>query len=135
MILRLSVPTAQLLEVPVTQVVAEGPSGSFCLLPKHLDVVAVLIPSLLTFRREGAPSGSPEGVAAVDHGLLTKVGDRVTVICQRALVAEDAAGAVAALRARAEEEGEREKRARLVLARLEADVVRQLGSLRGRDGS
>jgi F-type H+-transporting ATPase subunit epsilon len=133
MILELSVPTAQLLEVPVTQVVAEGLAGSFCLLPRHLDTVAVLVPGLLTFRRKGELPGSPEGVAAIDHGLLTKVGGRVTVICQRAQVAADAAGALAALRARELERSERERRARAVLARLEADVVRQLGSLRGRD--
>lgn len=125
--LRIRVPTEALLDTPVTRVVAEAHSGSFCLLPRHLDLVTVLVPGLLSYTR---PDGS-EGVVVVDHGLLTKVGSHIEVVCQRALVAADVAGAMAALRAQMEQRSEREKRARTTLARLEVDVVRQLGELRG----
>jgi len=115
----------------VTKVIAESPAGSFCLLPLHVDVATVLVPGLLTFTR---PDGE-EVAVAVDHGALVKVGDEVRVACQRALVAGDAAAAATAVRERFEAQSERDKRARAALARLESDVVRRLGELRGRHGA
>jgi F-type H+-transporting ATPase subunit epsilon len=52
--LLLSVPTGVLLDEPVTKVIAESPDGSFCLLPRHLDLATVLVPGLLTFVRPTA---------------------------------------------------------------------------------
>lgn len=129
--LLLSVPTDVVLEEPVTKVIAESPAGSFCLLPRHVDLATVLVPGLLTFTR---PDGE-EVAVAVDHGALVKVGDEVRVACQRAFVAGDAADAATAVRERFEVQSERDKRARAALARLESDVVRRLGELRGRHGT
>jgi alternate F1F0 ATPase F1 subunit epsilon len=92
--LLLSVPTDVVLEEPVTKVIAESPTGSFCLLPRHVDLATVLVPGLLTFTR---PDGE-EVAVAVDHGALVKVGDEVRVACQRALVTGTAADAATAVR-------------------------------------
>lgn len=127
----LSVPTEVLLDEAVVKVVAESPGGHFCLLPRHVDVATVLVPGLLSFVR---PDGT-EAVVAVDHGVLVKVGDTVRVACERAQPAPDAEAAARAVRERFFVQSEREKRARATLARLEGDVVRRLGDLRGRRGA
>ncbi|MFN2323441.1 MAG: F0F1 ATP synthase subunit epsilon [Trueperaceae bacterium] len=128
--LLLTVPTEVLLDEPVVKVVAESEAGSFCLLPRHLDLATVLVPGLLTAVR---PDGA-EVVVAVDHGVLVKVGGDVRVACQRAFVASDPDDAARAVRERFELTSEREKHARAVLARLEGDVVRRLADLRWRRG-
>lgn len=129
--LLITVPTHVLLDEPVLKVVAESPAGSFGLLPRHLDLATLLVPGLLTFTR---PDGE-EAIVAVDHGTLVKVGDRVRVACRRALLAGDLQEAEQAVRDRFLFESEREKLARAALARLEIDVVRRLGQLRGRHGA
>lgn len=129
--LLITVPTHVLLDEPVVKVVAESPAGSFGLLPRHLDLATLLVPGLLTFTR---PDGE-EAIVAVDHGTLIKVGDRVRVACRRALLAGDPQEAEQAVRERFLHESEREKLARAALARLEIDVVRRLGQLRGRHGA
>lgn len=128
--LLLTVPTEVLLDEPVVKVVAESEAGSFCLLPRHLDLATVVVPGLLTAVR---PDGG-ELVVAVDHGVLVKVGGDVRVACQRAFVASDADDAARAVRERFRLTSEREKHARAVLARLEGDVVRRLADLRWRHG-
>ena len=127
----LTVPTGVLVDEPAAKVVAESPEGSFCLLPRHLDLATVLAPGLLAFVRPGGE----EVVVAVDHGVLVKAGDDVRVACQRAYVAGDLEDAERAVRERFYVQSEREKRARATLARLESDVVRRLGDLRGRRGA
>ena len=129
--LLLSVPTEIVLDERVTKVIAESPDGHFCLLPRHVDVATVLVPGLLTYLR---PDGV-EAVVAVDHGVLVKVGDDVRVACERAQPAASAEAAARAVRERFVVQSEREKRARSTLARLEGDVVRRLGELRGRHGA
>jgi F-type H+-transporting ATPase subunit epsilon len=130
--LLLTVPTGTLVDEPVTKVLAESAEGGFCLLPRHLDLATVLVPGLLTFVRA---SGDEEVVVAVDHGVLAKVGADVRVACQRAYVAGDLEEAARTVRERFYVQSEREKRARSTLARLESDVVRRLGELRGRHGA
>ncbi len=129
--LLLTVPTEVLIDRPVVKVVATGAEGSFCLLPRHLDLASVLVPGLLTF----TSADGTESVVATDHGVLVKVGDDVRVACQRALEASDELEAERAVRERFHASSEREKRARAALARLEGDVVRRLGRLRERYGA
>lgn len=129
--LLITVPTHVVLDEPVVKVVGESPAGSFGLLPRHLDLATLLVPGLLTFTR---PDGE-EAIVAVDHGTLVKVGDRIRVACRRALLAGDPQEAEQAVRERFLQESEREKLARAALARLEIDLVRRLGQLRGRHGS
>jgi F-type H+-transporting ATPase subunit epsilon len=84
--LLLTVPTGILVDEPVTKVLAESAEGSFCLLPRHLDLATVLVPGPADVR---ARIGRREVVVAVDHGVLVKVGADVRVACQRAYVAGD----------------------------------------------
>jgi F-type H+-transporting ATPase subunit epsilon len=53
--LRIFLPEKVLLDRPVRKVVAEGESGSFALLPRHVDYVEPLVPGILAF----TPADSP----------------------------------------------------------------------------
>ena len=129
--LLLSVSTEVLLDCPIRRLIAESTEGHFCVLPRHVDLVTVLVPGLLSYVREDGN----EAVVAVDHGVLVKVGDEIRVACERAQSASDPETAARAVREHFDVQSEREKRARATLARLEVDMVRRLGALRGRHGA
>lgn len=128
--LLLTVPTHVVIDESTDKVTADSVAGSFTLLPRHLDLATVLVPGLLIFEREGGG----EVVVAVDHGVLVKVDEDVRVACQRAFVTGGLGEAEQVVKERFHEQSEREKRSRAALARLETDVVRRLGELRGRNG-
>lgn len=123
--LRLLLPGEALLDEPVVKVIAEAEDGAFCLLPRHVDCVAVLVPGLLLYT---TPTGE-ERYLAVDTGTLVKCGPEVRVSVRRAVAGTDLSG----LRATVEQEfkrlDEHERSARSALARLEASVVRRFVEL------
>lgn len=125
--LLVTVPSGVLVDTETRKVVAESQRGSFCLLPRHADVATLVVPGLLIYRSEE----DEEVIVAVDHGVLVKAGDAVRVACQRGTVAGDLGDAEATVRERFRVQSEREKRARSTLLRLEADILRRLGELRG----
>ena len=49
--LKVMLPTERLVDEEVTKVIAEATNGSFCLLPRHIDFIAPLVPGLLQFSR------------------------------------------------------------------------------------
>lgn len=118
--LKVVLPTKILIETGAIKVIAEAENGMFCLLPRHLDFVATLIPSLLSFV---SPQGQ-EQFLAIDQGILIKHGDEVTVATQYAVQSGD----LGMLKKTVEQQfcltDEREKAARSVLARLEVNTIR-----------
>lgn len=118
--LRLADPTQVLLDEEVTKVVAEAENGSFCLLPRHADFLASLVPGLLSFSR---PDGE-EVFLALDEGLLVKEGDTVLVSTRRAIKG----GELSELRNRVREEflvlDERQRAYQAATASLEANFLR-----------
>jgi F-type H+-transporting ATPase subunit epsilon len=125
--LLITVPTGVLVDEAVRKVVAESLDGSTCLLPRHADATMLLVPGLLAFHDEDGR----EVFAALDHGVLVKAGDVVRVACQRGVLAGDLGEAESTVRERFRVQSEREKRARSTLLRLEADILRRLGEMRG----
>jgi F-type H+-transporting ATPase subunit epsilon len=119
--LRLVLPTAVLADTPVGKVTASGLHGSFTLLPRHVDFLAALVPGLLAYE----PPEGGERFAAIDGGLLVKYGSDVLISTRRAVVGAD----LGHLRHMVDTEfralGERERVARGVMARLEADFIRR----------
>lgn len=105
----------------VDQVVAEAHHGVFALLPRHVDLVAPLVPGILLYEREGR-----ETVLGVDEGLLVKEGPRVRVSVHDAVKGDDLDRLRALVEARYREVDERERRARTATARLEASFYRRL---------
>jgi F-type H+-transporting ATPase subunit epsilon len=119
--LRILLPSMVLADTPARKVTAEGLHGSFTLLPRHVDVLAALVPGLLAYE----PADGGEAFAAVDGGLLVKYGADVLVSTARAVAGDD----LATLRQTVEREflavDDRERATRGVMARLEADFVRR----------
>ena len=109
----------------VSRIVAETPEGSFGLLPHRLDCVAALAPGILTY--ETAADG--EVFVAVDEGVIVKAGPDVLVSVRRALAGAD----LGQLRDAVEREflslNEQEKSVRLVVAKMEGDLIRRMATL------
>jgi F-type H+-transporting ATPase subunit epsilon len=105
----------------VKRIVAETAQGSFGLLPRRLDCVAVLKPGILTFETET----EGEVYLAVDEGILVKAGADVLVSVRNAIGGLN----LGKLREAVEREfinlDEGEKQVRAVLAKLESGFVRR----------
>lgn len=127
MVVRVILPSGVLLEREATRVVAEAENGAFCLLPRHVDFVAALVPGIACLE-------SPDGVEtflAVDEAILVKHGREVLVSTRNAVEGE--LGALRqAVRDQFRDMGEREQKARSALDRLEATLARQIIEREGR---
>lgn len=126
--LRLLLPTEILVDEDIYKITAEADNGSFCLLPRHIDFVAALVPGILSFH-------TPQGVekfAAVDEGILVKRGREVSVSTLNAILGDD----LGHLQAQVEEHflqlDEHECKTRSALARLEAGTLRGFRQLQER---
>lgn len=128
--LKLLIPTEVLVDQKVTKVVAEAENGSFCLLPRHVDFLAALVPGLLAFVDEDGL----EQFAAVGEGLLVKRGSDVLVSVRQATHGGD----LGELRRTVSEQfsilDERERAAHAAVAKLEASFLRGYLELTGELG-
>jgi F-type H+-transporting ATPase subunit epsilon len=135
MLLRVLTPSGVVVDQVASKVIAEAPDGSFCLLPRHIDFVAALVPGLLSF----SDKAGSESFLALDEGVLVKCGDEVTVATRQAVRDDDLARLKRTVKEHFETLDEDEKRLRSSLARLEANFVRRFtepgrGSLGGGRG-
>ena len=123
--LKVLVPSEVLIDEEVTKVVAEAENGSFCLLPRHIDFVAALVPGLLSFE---SGKGREEFIA-LDRGILIKCDQEVLVSTRNAVRGPD----LGTLKQTVEESfrvlDDREKMARSAFAKLEANFVRRFMDL------
>lgn len=122
MILTVFLPEGQLFHGPVQKVVASGVGGSRGYLPRHIDFVTVLTPSIMSAVLE---DGS-ERFFAVHGGVLVKKGEHVTVTTRHGIMSER----LEDLPVRIEEvftaEEEQERHARRVLFQLESHLMKEL---------
>jgi F-type H+-transporting ATPase subunit epsilon len=120
--LKILLPTEIMVDEEVTKVTAEAGNGSFCLLPRHIDFVAALVPGLLSFVKAG---NELEEFLAVDEGILVKCGPEVLVSTRKAVRSPE----LGQLRETVEKTfkvlTDQEKRARSALANLEANFIRR----------
>ncbi|HSL60012.1 MAG TPA: hypothetical protein VK866_19355 [Acidimicrobiales bacterium] len=125
--LRVFAPGHEAVDTVVERVAVQAVGGAFTLLPRHVDIVAVLETGLLAYR----PVGDGEVFVAVDGGTVVKVGDDVVVSTPAAVV-----GDLAELRQLVDDicvaREEHESAARLALGRLEVDVIQRLVHLEDR---
>jgi F-type H+-transporting ATPase subunit epsilon len=127
MLVRVIMPSGVLLEHEAVRVLAEAENGAFCLLPRHVDFVAALVPGIVCLEsRDGA-----EAFLAVDEGILVKHG-REVLISTRNAVQGELGSLRQAVREQFRDVGEREQKARSALDRLEATLARQILEWEGR---
>ena len=124
--LKLLLPGETLIDAAVAKVVAESEDGQFCLLPRHVDWVAALVPGLLLH----TTLDGEEHPVAVDTGTLVKCGPEVLVSVRAAVAGHD----LETLRATVDREflqlSEQDRQVRSALARLEASALRRFVELR-----
>jgi F-type H+-transporting ATPase subunit epsilon len=112
-------PSEIFLDTPVRKIVVEGPEGSFCILPKHIDFVTALVPGIIKYLPE---SGSEEFLA-LKGGILVKQQESVAITTQMAFT-----GKLGFLKETVDriinEIDDREKQTQTAVARLEAGFIR-----------
>ena len=125
--LKVFVPTAIRIDAETRKIIAEAENGSFCLLPRHIDFVAALVPSILSFVDEN----EQEQFLAIDEGILVKCGDEVRVVVGNAVRGAVLEDLQQVIEAEFRTLDERERLARTALTRLEANLMRSM--IRGYD--
>jgi F-type H+-transporting ATPase subunit epsilon len=120
--LRVLLPTEVLVDEEVDKVIAEAENGSFCLLPRHIDFVAALVPGLLSYVKAGTGA---EEFLAVDEGILVKCGAQVEVSTRQGLRGPELGTLKATVEKTFKVLTEQEKRARSAMANLEANFIRR----------
>jgi F-type H+-transporting ATPase subunit epsilon len=118
--LKIMVPSQIIVNTMVSKVIAEAENGSFCLLPRHIDFVAVLVPGILIHE-----SDDIESYLAVDEGILVKNGYEVLISVLNAVQSEDLGLLEQTVREEFNRLKENEKMSRSALEKLEADFVRR----------
>jgi F-type H+-transporting ATPase subunit epsilon len=121
MTLKILLPTEVLLEEAVNKITAEASNGSFCLLPRHVDFVAALVPGLLSYEN----TQGQEIFLAVDEGVLVKQGEEVFVSTRNALRGPDLGVLEKTVKEQFLSLDDREKTARSAVAKIEASFVRR----------
>ncbi|MCR3921758.1 MAG: F0F1 ATP synthase subunit epsilon [Firmicutes bacterium] len=125
--LKVLLPIEVLLEQTVSKITAEATNGWFTLLPRHIDLVTTLSPSIFTFTSEDGA----EHFLAVDGGVLVKKGDRVYLSTTRAVQGSDLEELQVLVETELKNLDESQKKARSVMAKLEADTLRRFAQLGG----
>lgn len=128
--LKILLPTEVFLDREVNKVIAEAENGSFCLLPRHVDFVAVLVPGILCFGIDQ----EKEEFLAVDEGVLVKCGDDVMVSVRNAVRGPELGELRRTIEQQFEALSEQEKKAKTALAKLESDFFQQFLNLEKRYG-
>ncbi len=119
--LKLNTPNEITIDLAVTKVIAEGTHGSFCLLPKHVDLLAALVPGLLSWEDENGG----EAFAAVGEGILVKRADEVLVSAQAATPGGELAELQRIVREEFSKLDQRERAAHAAVAKMEASFLRR----------
>jgi F-type H+-transporting ATPase subunit epsilon len=119
--LKILLPTSTLVDREADRVVAEAADGSFCLLPRHVDFVAAIVPGILSFT---AAQGG-EFFVAVDEGILVKQGDSVLVSVRNAAMGEKLRRLEETVAHQFRQRDQREKNAQRAMSRIEAGFVRR----------
>lgn len=120
-------PMEILLDEEVRKITAEAENGHFCLLPRHADFVAALVPGLLSF----IDQAGEEQFLALNEGILVKCGADVSIATGNAARGHNLAEMQQIVENQFALLNEREKSARSAVARLEASFVRGILEERG----
>lgn len=121
--LKLILPYKTILDQEVEKITAPGSNGDFQILPKHIDGTWTLRSGILTIFTD------KKTYYAINAGVLVKQGDIVYLSTFQAIHGESLEELSKTVRKNLQVLDEREKKAREVLLRLEADTVRRFVEL------
>lgn len=120
--LRVSIPVRIVVDRTALKVSVQAVDGARTLLPNHIDFVTALAPGLLSYEDEEGR----EHFLAVDHGILVKRGEQVSVSSARAIGERDLGQLEELVEREYRALDERQRKVRSVLARLESDLIQEL---------
>jgi F-type H+-transporting ATPase subunit epsilon len=123
--LQVVLPTKIELDDVVRKVVAEGPEGSFCVLPRHQDLVTPLTVGLLAYEDEHG-----EHFLGLGGGLLVKQGRQIRIATPFVVAGVPLGELRREAQRRAQEQDQQDRQARTAVGRMEADLVRRFMELR-----
>ena len=126
--LLLLLPTQVIVDRSVRKVIAEAENGYFCILPRHIDFVAALVPSIFYFMSDS----QEEQFYAIRQGTLVKCGEQVRVSTFEAIHSDNLNKLQDAIIKDFVTMDEHESSARSALARLEAGTIRRFMELEER---
>ena len=121
MILKVLLPNEEFLNTAATKIIAEAENGFFCLLPRHVDFVAALVPGLLSYQ---LPDGT-EHFLSIDEGALVKCGEEVSICTRHAVSGGELGELQQVVKEQFEVLDERERASRSAAAQLESGMVRR----------
>lgn len=119
--LKVLLPTEVLVDEVVAKVIAEAEDGFFCLLPRHVDFTAALVPGILMFY----PGAGDRQLVAIDEGILVKCGADVLVSTLNAVRGDELGQLRHTVAERFRVLDEEQRVTRTALARLEAGALRR----------
>lgn len=118
--LKVFVPDRVILDEGVTKIIAEAVNGSFCLLPRHLDLVTILVPGILYFTSLSAA----EHFIAIDDGILVKCQQEVFVSTLNAVRGDNLENLKETIAKQFRLLDEQEKLTRSALVKFEVNIIR-----------
>ncbi|PZD70912.1 ATP synthase epsilon chain [Acaryochloris thomasi RCC1774] len=123
--IQIFLPNEILIDQSVSKVTAEAEHGTFCLLPHHIDCLAILVPGIVTL----VADQGEETFVAVDEGILVKSGSEVRISTRNAAQGTE----LNCLKQQVEQQfraiDEQERLTRSALAQLEASLARYFTAL------
>jgi F-type H+-transporting ATPase subunit epsilon len=125
--LKILLPAEVFLKEEIEQLTAEAENGFFSILPRHVDFVTALVPSIFSY----ITSQGEERFIALDEGILVKQGEQVYISAARAVPGENLEELQDTVENEMKQLDESDRKARSVMARLEADTLRRFSRLGG----
>jgi F-type H+-transporting ATPase subunit epsilon len=123
--LKILLPTEIFLDREVKKITAEAKNGYFTLLPRHVDFVTALVPGIFYFETmEGQ-----EEFLAIDESILVKCGAEVLVSSRNIIKGASLETLQKSVAENFQVLDEQEKKARLAIASLEANIMRRFVNL------
>lgn len=127
--LKIYTPTGIALETTSTQIDFESVDGFFTLLPRHMDIVSALRPSVLSYREN-----NQKHYVACNKGVLVKKGDDVSVSTHLAIGSDDLELLQHKISVDFKQMEEERKEINLTMAKLELGLTKGFISLNREDG-
>ena len=122
---KILLPSAVFLDQVAKKLVAEGPNGFFCLLPRHIDYTNALVPGILTLEHMDGQIA----YYAVSEGILVKIGRQVLLSVRDAVRGETLEDLKKAVDSQFLQLIRQEQASRTALRKLEAETIRRFMEL------
>lgn len=128
--LKIFLPTHILINEPCNKIIAEDQNGLFCLLPRHIDYVSHLVPSVVSF----ISADGTEKFVATDKAVLVKQGEDVRIGTARGFVSNNIEEITKKIKEEflVANETDEYKEMQSAMAHLEVGIMRHLLTLGGR---